>query len=285
MSATPFAGEPAAHALYDRMVAAFRAPRTLSYESDYTWSRGGKPLTHAAYRAWLQKPNSFRIEARSLTGDAAGVIVGDGRHQWIYWLGDRPRFDPGDDPDTYEQTRHNRYMRKPAPPGGHSLGHEMCWLGVGMGMTIFDPSTFHGYTDSLQPYLDGIRALPPEPAGGEECDAIEVSYMNGQRSWFLWLSRRDGLPRRLREVVRVHEEIVVEEQWSDLLLNAEIPAGHFAWAPPAGWAEWRPLTPEERLLRPGTEAPDFELRAAGGGTIHLLDTRGQVAWINVWRCG
>ena len=28
-----------------------------------------------------------------------------------------------------------------------------------MSMPIIDPSTFHGYTDSLQAYLDGVKGL------------------------------------------------------------------------------------------------------------------------------
>ncbi len=65
-------------------------------------------------------------------------------------------------------------------------------------MPIIDPSTFHGYTDSLQPYLDGVKSLGSEKFGDEDCDKIEVSIMKHQRSWYLWLSRSDHLPRKLQ---------------------------------------------------------------------------------------
>ena len=42
------------------------------------------------------------------------------------------------------------------PAGGHEV---FGYLGV---MTIVDPSTFHGYTDSLQAYIDGVRSLGHE---------------------------------------------------------------------------------------------------------------------------
>ena len=62
------------------------------------------------------------------------------------------------------------------PAGGHEV---FGYLGV---MTILDPSTFHGYTDSLQAYIDGIRSLGTNTIGDEVCDGIEVSFMKHQRT-------------------------------------------------------------------------------------------------------
>ena len=42
---------------------------------------------------------------------------------------------------------------------------------------------------------------------------------------------------------------------------------------------------EEGLLKPGTAAPDFELAALGGGKLKLSNFRGQIVWLNKWRCG
>ena len=61
-------------------------------------------------------------------------------------------------------------------------------------MPILDPSTFHGYTDCLQQYLDGVKSLGAEKVGTEDCDKIELSIMKHQRSWFLWLSKLFGMP-------------------------------------------------------------------------------------------
>jgi len=188
-----FKDEPQARALYDRMIEAFRQPQSLSYRSEYRWEAKGREIGHCFYTAWLKKPNYFRVEATHADGRLAGTIVGDGRVLWLFWAGDRPHFSVEDD-ETYHQTKSNVYMSKPAPPARHSIGHEVGLLGAGMSMPVLDPSTFHGYTDSLQAYLDGVMGMGVEKVGDEECDVIEVSIMKRQRSWYLWLSKKDHLP-------------------------------------------------------------------------------------------
>jgi peroxiredoxin len=112
-----------------------------------------------------------------------------------------------------------------------------------------------------------------------------VSFMKHQRSWELWLSKRDHLPRKLRQVVRVSFDIIAEETWSNVTINADISNDRFVWSPPPGWKEWRMPNIEEGLLRPGTPAPDFELAAVDGGRLKLSNFRGQIVWLNRWRCG
>ncbi len=154
-----------------------------------------------------------------------------------------------------------------------------------MSMTILDPSMFHGYTDSLQPYVDGVMGMGEEKVGDEECDVVEVSIMKHQRSWYLWLSRKDHLPRKLKEVVRASQEIVAQEVWSDIVINGDIPAEKFVWSPPEGWQEWKSPDLEESLLKPGTPAPDFELTAIDGSKVKLSDFRDKIVWLYIWRAG
>jgi peroxiredoxin len=134
--------------------------------------------------------------------------------------------------------------------------------------------------------MDGIRSLGAERIGDEECDVVEVSIQRGQRCWHLWLSRRDHLPRKLKEVIRLAERnVITDELWSKVSVNAQIPTEKFVWNPPEGWQERHVPGPEERLLRVGQEAPDFDLLAPDGNRIRLSDYRGKVVWLAFWRVG
>ena len=175
-------------------------------------------------------------------------------------------------------------MKIQTPVGRHSIGHEV-FGNLGL-MTIIDPSTFHGYTDSLQAYIDGVKSLGTNTLGGELCDGIEVSIMKHQRSWELWVARKDRLPRKLTQVVRaLDKELVWDESWSDVAVDAEISNDRFAWSPPKDWKGWKMPDVEESLLKPGTTAPDFEMAALNGGKLKLSGFRGQIVWLNKWRCG
>jgi outer membrane lipoprotein-sorting protein len=269
-----FKDEPEAHALYDKMIETMRNAESLSYKGD---------CGNCTYMIWMKKPNYFRVETINSQGVKCGTLVGDGDHLWIYWPRDNS---PVTNEAGYEDNnRPEVYMKKVTPVGRHSIGHEVGWLRAGMGMTIIDPSTFHGYTDSLQPYLDGVRGWYTETVDGHECDIIEVSFMKRQRIWYLWLSKQDHLPRKMKEVVRVARPLIGYEYWSDVQINAEIPDEKFVWAPPAGWQQWTSPDLSEKLLKPGTEAPDFELLLADETKVKLSDYRGKIVWFYIWRAG
>ena len=239
----------------------------------------------SSYHIWLKKPNHFRMEGFHFGQDEPnGILVGDGDHLWIYWPKGRPYYS-SEDRSEYEKTSKDVYLTKRTPQGRHSIGHEASMLGSGILMTILDLSTFHGYTDSLQPYLDAVACRGVEQFGDEECDVIEVSYMKAQRTWKIWIARRDQMPRKLEETVRVANTIRAEEVWTDVRVNEAIPDEKFVWKPPEGWQQWSLPDPEDRLLKPGTEAPDFELLSIEGKPIKLSDYRGRIVWFYIWRAG
>lgn len=276
--------EPAARALYEKMIETMRNAETLSYVSDYRWGREHMELGRCTYTIWMKKPNYFRVETINKRGLERGTLVGDGDYLWIYWPGDRPFFS-SEERENYEKTRSEVYMKEATPLGRHSIGHKTSLLGAGMSMPVIDPSTFHGYTDSLQPYIDWVRGMGSEKVGNEECDVIEVSIMKHQRSWYLWISRQNHLPRKLKQVVRVAYDIITNELWKDVTINAEISTEKFAWSQPDGWQQWRLPRPDERLLKPGQNAPGFELLSADENKIKLSDYRGKVVWFYIWRAG
>ncbi len=279
-----FQDEPAARALYEKMIESMRQAKTLSYRSEYRWESQGEEIGRCAYTIWMKKPNYFRVETVKANGEKGGTLVGDGDYLWLFWPGDRPHFSI-EDKESYEKTRSNVYMREATPLGRHSIGHKTGPLGVGMAMPIIDPSTFHGYTDSLQPYLDGVAGMGTEEVMGLECDGIELSFMKHQRSWYLWLSKKDHLPRKLKQVVRVSHDIIMHELWSDVLIDGEIPTEKFLWTPPEGWQQWEMPKAEDILLKPGQQAPDFELVSAKGGKIKMSDYHGKIVWLYIWRAG
>jgi outer membrane lipoprotein-sorting protein len=232
---------------------------------------------------WLKKPNQFRVECTRPDGERGGVLVADGDNLWIYWPGGRPMFG-GEDPAEHEAVRAKSYYSHPTPLGGHSIGHEVAYLAADV-HTVVDPSTFHGYTDSLQPYLDAVAGRGTESVADEPCDVIEVSYMTGQRTWDLWLSQRDHLPRRLREVVRVSNNVITDVRWTKVIVDGDAPATQFAWSPPTDWKQWYPPTAEQQLLTAGTPAPEFDAALADGKRIKLSDLKGKVVILAFWRVG
>jgi outer membrane lipoprotein-sorting protein len=272
--------EPAAHALYDQMVATMRNATTLSY----TCASSSPGERTESYRIWLKKPNYFRVEAISARGALTGTLVGDGAHLWTYWPDVCPLIDTQDTNIPREQWA-SFYKTRDTPVGRHSLGHEVLDLGQGH-MPFIDPSTFHGYTDSLQPYIDGIAGRGTDKVGHEMCDVIEVCFMHAQRSWYLWLSQRDHLPRRAKQIIRGWWGTGIGvEDWLNVVIDAEIPPDKFAWSPPEGWQVWVQPKPEAKLLKPGTPAPDFTLRSMDKGKIRLSDFRDKIVWLYVWHSG
>ena len=282
--ADEFRDEPDAHALYDGMLRALHDAKSLTFTSAYAWEAEGRELGQCTYRASLKKPNLFRLDTTREDGSAGGILVGDGEDLWIHWPGGRPSFN-AEDEEKWRATSRNVYLTKPAPPGGHSIAHETPLLGAGMCMTILELSIFHGCAEALEPNLDGVRSVGTEEIRGETCDVIEVSYLRHQRSRYYSLSRRDRLPRRLKEIVRVSYDITMREEWSDVKVDGEIAADLFAWRPPEGWRRWQVPAPGDRLPKPGELAPPFRARLADGSLLDSADLRGRVVWLVFWRVG
>lgn len=282
--AQAFQGDAEGRALYDEMVAALAQAKTLRYVCEQRREYGTWKSGLSRYRVWLQKPNQFRIEATRRSGEVAGTLIGDGEHLWVHWPGDRPFFTTEERAD-WERTARNVYMQERTPVGMHSIAHKLNMLGGGLGMAIVNPSLFHGAKSSLDPYLDGVKGLGKKKVDGETCDGFEISYMKHQRSKYVWISRRDHLPRELKEIVRVSTHLAIYEHWKKIKIDQELDEDLFLWTPPPGWKKWRLPRQSERLLKTGDRAPDFRARSLKGKPLGLSDYRGQVVWLVFWRVG
>lgn len=279
-----FRTEPEAEAVYARMLKTLRNAPCLYYESDYRSLFDGRESQRSRYKAWLKKPNRFRIEAMGQYGQG-GTLVGDGEFLWIHWTDRRPRWND-EHYARWEETSKNVYLRSPTPGRAHSIAHQTPLLGADMGMAILNPSRFHGAPNSMDRYLDGVRALGAKTIDGEECTGIEVSFMNHQRSKYYWISKKDHLPRRLEQIVRVGRgDLVSRETWSHIRLDDDLPDRLFHWTPPEGWTEWRRPRSSEGILEPGAKAPAFRAKLLSGEQTALDDYRGKILWLVFWRVG
>jgi outer membrane lipoprotein-sorting protein/peroxiredoxin len=275
-------GDVSALVIYRAMHSALRGARSLSYESEYVWVTEETEIGRSTYRLWLKKPNYARLESRSRDGARSGILILDGRRMWIYWPNGRPYIYESDSTANARHDMHS-YIQKDAAKGSHSIARETSVLGTGMSMTILDPSIFHGSPDLMDALLERVENAGSGDVDGEVCDVIEATYMNGQRSRTFWISRRDHLPRKLEETVHVKRDITVREHWRAVAVNGAIPNEMFSWKPPAGWTEYRMRQLEDGLLKPGSEAPDFDLSFLDGTRFRLSEHRGEVVWLSFWR--
>ena len=101
-AALPFQDEPAAHALYNQMIEAMHKADSLSFVSRFKFE-GKNFAQECTYKAWLKKPNYFRVEAQSSTPGRDGILIGDGNTLWIYWPKGRPRMFGDEDSEADKQ--------------------------------------------------------------------------------------------------------------------------------------------------------------------------------------
>ena len=272
--------EPAAHDLYDKMIETIYQAESLSYKS----SCSGPDEKVSTYNIFLKKPNYFRIGTMNMPSATYYSFVGDGDNLWFYWKGIRPLY-ANEDRESYEKTRSNAYIKKEFTASNNSIKEQINMLGAMRYETILDPSIFYGYTDSLTPYIDGIRSRGKDYIGKEECEIIEISFMKAQRSRYFWISKEVFLPRKIKDIIRLADIKVHVEELSDITLNARVQKERFTWSPPDGWQQWNKSGLDDILLKPGMKAPDFELPSISGSKIKLSDYQGKVVWLYIWQCG
>jgi peroxiredoxin/outer membrane lipoprotein-sorting protein len=280
-SDSTLASDPAAVDLYERMMATIRGARSLSWESAYQFAYGENPGRPTVLRFWMKKPGYARVEAIQ-DDKLTGVMVGDGRCFWIYWPEGRPRWEA---PDSSAWPARNQYLQDLMPANRYSIAHRANLLAEGIVMLAFEPTVFHGMPDMLSRSMQRMRLAGSEAIDGEPCDVLEISMMDGQRSRSLWISRRDQLPRKIREVAHLMADASVTEVWSDVRRNPHMSDKLFQWTPPENWTQYFEADLSAGLLPAGKPAPDYDLPLDGGGRFRLSAMRGKMVLMSFWRVG
>jgi peroxiredoxin/outer membrane lipoprotein-sorting protein len=233
----------------------------------------------------MKKPGYARVEATQ-EGKPSGVMIGDGRCFWIYWPEGRPRWETPDSAlRRVSPPARNQYLQDLMPANRYSIAHRANLLADGIVMLAFEPTVFHGMPDMLSRSMQRMRLVGSEAIDGEPCDVLEISMMDGQRGRSLWISRRDQLPRKIREVAHLMADARVTEVWSNVRRNARMSDRLFQWTPPENWTQYYEADLSKGLLHTGTPAPDFDLPLDGGGRFRLSAMRGKMILMSFWRVG
>ncbi len=234
-SAMIVADDPQAHARYDAMVRSLREARSLSYTAAL-FNAPDMRKTH--YKVSLKKPRDWRVEVTNGMTGKTTTLVGNSESIWVYWYGTRAYWKI-DTPASHEKTKANVFIKREVCPEGDSIAREIAALGLAWFDPILDPSFFHGRADPQAPAIDGIRSRGFDTVAGEACDVIEISYDRAERTRYLWLSRQDHLPRRIKEIVRLEDDhTLTVARWSKVTRNPDLPPSRFTWSPPAEYERW-----------------------------------------------
>jgi cytochrome c biogenesis protein CcmG, thiol:disulfide interchange protein DsbE len=278
-----FRDDESARALYGKMYETIENAASLEYTSEYRYYFKNKPIGAGSYKLWSLKPNFVKVVTTEHGTGKQGVLIGDGENCWIHWPSGKPRWDFDDD-QQFERIVTNTYMKRPFPREKHHIDHMFWKIARWMGMSILDPSVFHRKSHEMD-YFVGAMHHGQTSIDGDVCELIEASYMDHQRSKYLWLSAETHLPKLLRETVRVNAPIYIYEKWTDVKINHELPADMFTWSPPGDWHEYRIPAIEDGILKQGTPAPEFEFTLISGEKFRLSDQLGKVIWLVIWRVG
>lgn len=126
---------------------------------------------------------------------------------------------------------------------------------------------------------DGSMIRGSEVINGESCTILERSYNDRYYRQTFWISQRDFLPRKLRDVIG-NGSIV--ETWLNIKTNEPISNRIFLWNPPKGWTQLFPPNFQSSLLKSGTKMPDFNFPLLNGQHITLSQIKGNITLMCLW---
>ncbi len=268
--------------IFNKMYQTFESLNSIYYEMDLKDIFSGKFQKESHFKIWLKKPNFVKIEHYS-KDKLRTVLICDGEYIWIYWPNEKRPMFPGETKEEYEKTALKSYKKLDAPQGRYSLFHIMAQNG--MGLVIFNPSIFFGLRLSFENYLNNVGFEGKEKVNGKDCYVIKAIYMDGQRERIYWVSTKDFIIRKAKEIIKTEKNNEIYENWSNIKINVDFDNNLFMWKPPEGWVEIKSVELEKNKLEPGEIAPEFEAKLLNAKEFKLSDYKGKVIWLCFWRIG
>lgn len=241
---------------------AYRNAAALQYTSVVTFSSRSprEKAQRITTKFWGQKPNLMRAEVQTPQPKEDGVMLSDGRIIWEYC----PTL--------------KIYATTPVPEGPFLMQGELYGLRYVPASMMFHPDPFNALIGDARL----IRYIGTEKIGKENCYRLWRQLSHGVS--VVWLSEDDYLPRRtVRYDVRGgrHVEVYREER-SEVAVNTPAAPDKFRFQPPRGWKRHIFPRPEDLLLAPGTEAPDFAALDHTGTEVRLSSQRGKTVVLLFW---
>lgn len=283
-----FIDETYAHQIYEKMITKMKSLPGLYYESVYKTNASPWFMYPKYYRVWLKKPDSVRIESYIKLSlfdivlnecKLSGVLVGANSNYWIYWPNKPPFFTCEKDIST---NLRNCYYNFEYPL--ITVLNRFLYM-TSIDYCILEPQIFFGQEDVLNDYMDGIRVVHTEEIDDIEYIVIEISYMQGQRKRFIWISTDTYLPRKMKELVKTAKPFRCEEEWANIVTYGDFQGDIFKWNPPDDWHKLHYRNAKLTFLEKGIPAPDFKLSTTKGEQISLSNFRGKVIWLCFWKQG
>ena len=250
----------------EKWAAAYKNAVTLQYTAAFLYApqTAGETPQKVVIHFQQKRPNLLRAEVTAPHPADNAVLVSDGKILWEYC------------PAT------KQYKKTPVPHGPLLIQGELAGLRYVLPSLFFHP-------DPKDALLRGVAAFhlkksaDKNPHKAHQAPLILVRQQEDSFN-FAWLDPKDYLPRRVL-IFRMRETEAVEvlrEERSDVRINAPIDDKIFTLALPADAKQLTAAGPEDLLLKPGTDAPDFTVKDAKGADVRFASLHGKMTLLIFW---
>lgn len=247
---------------FQKWAQSYQQAKTLQYTAVTTIAprkQGAEPK-RITLRIWAKRPNLLRAEVETDDPAEHATLVSDGTIILEY----APAM--------------NQYMKTPMPDGPLLIQGELAGLRYLSPTLFFHPKPEQALTYGL--VSANIRAN--ETWEGEMCTVLVRQFP--QTVSIVWGSDKDYLPRfsvsfSMRGSAPVE---LSREERRNVRVDAPIPDTLFKLTIPKKATQVLSPAAEDRLLKPGTLAPDFSAKDTGNKNVRLSSLRGRPVMLMFW---